>query len=173
MRNQRKHLRLPAAVVAGLLLLTGVGEAAGFGVCIHHGTAHHVSAHDAASSDSSVSGSSHDPDSLGHSHSHGHAHGDAAADPTASPEAAAPSQTLLPAAPGVHHPPSPDHDDACRILCAAVGTLTHSPPEPRPAIELPEVGQPVVAEPLAATVVLKPTRRPHFLPPSQGPPVEA
>ena len=174
MRNHRNHLRLPAAVVAGLLLLTGVGEAAGFGVCIHHGAAHHFSTHDADSAESSVPGSPRDPGSLGHSHSHGHAGGDAEpGDRAGAPEATGATQTRIPAVSDVHHPPAPDHGEACRILCAAAGTLTQSPTEGRPATEFLNAGGSVVSEPLVATVALKPTRRPHFLPPSQGPPVEA
>jgi len=171
---QRNQLRLPAAVVTGLLLLTGMGEAAGFGVCIHHGTAHHRDAHDAHSPESGTPGSTRDPGSLVHAHSHGHAAGDVEpGEQAGAPEATASPQTRIPAVSGVDYPPSPDHDEACRVLCAAVGTITPAPLEARPATEFAEVGPPVVSSPLVVTGILKPTKRPHFLPPSQGPPAQA
>jgi len=175
MLTQRNQLRLPAAVVTGLLLLTGIGEAAGFSVCIHHGTAHHRAALDTHSPESGTPDSSRDPRILGHAHSHGYATGGETepGERAGSPEATESHQTRIPVVSGVHHQPSPDHDEACRVLCAAVSTTTPAPPDTRPAIELPEIGHPVVSAPLVATGVLKPTKRPHFLPPSQGPPAQA
>jgi len=148
-------MRLPAAFVAGLLLLTGAGEVLGACHCAHRG-GQHSGVHGLQEQAVPAAAGEVDEHHTGNpSHAAPHAH--AGAEPQDER--------------GAEDPAS----NACRALCAlACG----GNPDPVPGVTegTPDLATAVPAAPAPAVEpkdLVPPTARPHVLPLSQAPPTKA
>lgn len=152
----RSRLRLPAAFVTCLLLLTGAGEVLGACYCAHRGgeaMEGHGPAHGAVADDVSAAGA----------HGHGAEH-------------RSPAGTALQLDAVAEHPDEDGTEnpasDACRALCA-LACSSNAGPTPDVTERTPDLVTCAAAAPAPAVEsvdMVPPTARPHILPLSQAPP---
>jgi len=172
---KRTHLRTPALIAWGLLLLTGARDALGVESCLHHlgGASHAAMEHGAAivgGSDAAHSTASGDEEA-DHQHHHSHpphaGHGDDGSHAGVSEPSA-----FTPIPDGAAHEEHGSCD--CQFLCVAgaPGVLLGEHGLPSESAGLPPRDlAPAVA--FLNVGVLHPTLVPHFLPFPNGPPADA
>lgn len=191
----RTRLRVPAALVAGLLLLTGAGEVLGACYCAHRG-GHPMEGHGVGYTAAPVveappaggAGAVATPRTRAPAGHHDHDHGDAHSSAPAHGHATDGEQTRHGDAPAAHHPGSADDggmpgaddhgtapDRACRALCA-VACSVHPNPTPRTTERVPDLvscAHVAPVPPVEPTDLVPVTAQPHVLPLSQAPPTKA
>lgn len=153
----RSRLRLPAAFIACLLLLTGAGEVLGACYCAHRGgppMEGHGPTHGGVPEDVSAGSA--------HGHGAGHASLTDGASPLGDPVDG--------------HLDQDSTDDpansACRALCA-LACSTNAGPTPEITERAPDLvscAAAAPAPPVESADMVPPTARPHILPLSQAPP---